>query len=159
MGSRCGSLRYVPFEETWPPVENNLGGPYWERRLSGKGVHAQDYTPPYKSRYSRSGTRAGLGRGYGGGRGGGGGSIGGKFKLFMACALAFSAIGGCALGIAGCMMPDEGGAGNGNGKGKGKGGRWKKLLGGGAGGSRKPRGRSQWGRRAGGLLGANRSED
>lgn len=44
MGSRCGTLRYVPFKETWPPVENNLGGPYWERKLAGKGVHSTGYT-------------------------------------------------------------------------------------------------------------------
>lgn len=42
--SRCGTLKYVPFEEgSWPPTENNLGGPYWERRLSEKGVHAPEY--------------------------------------------------------------------------------------------------------------------
>lgn len=157
MGSRCGSLRYVPFEESWPPVENNLGGPYWNRRLSGRGVHADDYTSAFESRYSRSGLRT---QGTAGGGGGDGSSGGGKFKLFVASALAFSAIGGCAMGIAGCLMGDEAGGGNGKRKAKGKGGFWKGLLsGGGAGGdARKPRGRSQWGRRSG-LLGGSRSED
>ncbi|CAM9859249.1 unnamed protein product, partial [Phaeothamnion confervicola] len=33
-GNRCGAIQWVPFEEEWPPTENNLGGPYWERRLA-----------------------------------------------------------------------------------------------------------------------------
>ena len=41
MGSRCGNIKYVPFQEDWPPRENNLGGPYWERKLNKIGVHAQ----------------------------------------------------------------------------------------------------------------------
>lgn len=43
MGSRCGNLKHVPFREDWPPRENNLGGPYWDRKLNKIGVHAPEY--------------------------------------------------------------------------------------------------------------------
>lgn len=48
MGNKCGTLRHVPFQETWPPTENNLGGPYWERVLNSKGLHAVEYEPPFE---------------------------------------------------------------------------------------------------------------
>lgn len=54
-GSRCGTLRHVPFEETWPPTENNLGGPYWERVLSGKGIHAKGYESSFRPKPSGGG--------------------------------------------------------------------------------------------------------
>lgn len=129
MGSKCGTLGYVPFEETWPPRENNLGGPYWERRLSGKGIYAPDYQPPFQgmSKYYRAGRQEfeeDEGR------------SGGGFGLFIACVLAFTAIGCFAMGIASCMVGDEGGPGH------------KRRSSGGV-AARKPRGRPQWARRAG----------
>ncbi|CAM9815553.1 unnamed protein product [Pylaiella littoralis] len=140
--SKCGSLRYVPFEESWPPTENNLAGPYWERRLEGKGIHAPGYTPAISApnKYSRAG---GIRRGSGTGGWGRDDIFGEQFKLFCACALTFAAIGGCALGCASCCS--EGGGGGG-----------RRRNGGGGAGS-KPRGRQQWARRAE-LLRA-RSED
>ncbi|CAM9508341.1 unnamed protein product, partial [Ectocarpus sp. 6 AP-2014] len=142
MGSRCGTLRYVPFEETWPPTENNLAGPYWERRRAGRGIHAPGYAPALSgpSKYVRAGGSSRAGRpGLGWGA-----AFLKKFKLFCAFAFTFAAIGACALGFASCFAGEDGGAGARRRKGAG-------------GGSRKPRGRHQWARRAG-ILGA-RSEE
>lgn len=142
MGSRCGTIRYVPFEESWPPTENNLAGPYWARRLEGKGVHAPDYTPAVAARNKYSRIRRGSGKG----RRGRDDIFGDNFKMFCACALTFAMIGGCALSCAGCCSEGGGGA---------RGGR---RNGGGGAGS-KQRGRPQWVRRAGlPVLGA-RSEE
>ncbi|CAM9826528.1 unnamed protein product, partial [Ectocarpus sp. 12 AP-2014] len=142
MGSRCGTLTYVPFEETWPPTENNLAGPYWERRRAGRGIHAPGYTPALSgpSKYVRAG---GSSRGGRPGVGWGAAFLK-KFKLFCAFAFTFAAIGACALGFASCFAGEDGGAGARRRKGAG-------------GGSRKSRGRHQWARRAG-ILGA-RSEE
>lgn len=57
MGSRCGTLRHVPFAEAWPPTENNLGGPYWERRLAGKGIYADGYSS-YANQHNSGGDGA-----------------------------------------------------------------------------------------------------
>lgn len=140
MGSRCGTLTYVPFKESWPPTENNLAGPYWERRLQGKGIHAPGYTPVLAGpdKYSRAGGIRRRGAG-----GGGGAFFGPNSRLFFACALTFAAIGACAMGFASCCSGDDAGPGASRRQG--------------GGGGRKPRGRHQWARRAG-ILGA-RSED
>lgn len=129
----------MPFSETWPPTENNLGGPYWERRLSGKGVHALDYTPPLQSRYSRNDRSGGLR-----------GDVvvanrrrkrEGGFGVFVACAMAFGVIGCCAMGVANCLIGAGAGGGSGGGESAGR-----RSVGG---GPRKARGRTKWGRRAG----------
>jgi len=155
MGSRCGTIRYVPFEETWPPTENNLAGPYWERRREGKGIHAPDYTPSVVAGASAAAGGLRTPKRYSRGRQGSrfaGRFFGPSTKLFFAFALTFAAITGCALGLAGCCSGEEAGAGGGV-----RGGRRRSSGGSGGAGARKPRGRPQWARRSG-MLGA-RNED
>lgn len=116
-GSRCGTLKYVPFEEDpWPLTENNLGGPYWERRLSQNGRHASEHVAPM-----------------------GAGGAGGAVKV--APALGPSSSSNTLLRIAGvlsCLMGDLrcGAVYRRRGRKNGKGGR--RFV-----GPRKPRGRSK----------------
>lgn len=147
MGSRCGTLRHVPFEETWPPTENNLAGPYWDRRLQRKGIHAVDYTPPHNSKYSRARVGPGFSSIRWQSRSQ---STKDRFGVgtFFTCLLVLAAIGGCALGCANFL--------GGNDDTSSMSARRRHSAGGiGSSASRqaRPRGRPQWSRRAEGTKG------
>lgn len=129
MGSKCGNLKHVPFQESWPPAENNLGGPYWERRLAGKGIHHPAYKLAHGVSSSASAARPPSAVAAKGLRVAGNSARGSLPGVSMAavCLTVFLCF--CVLGVAHCVS----GAGN-----RGA-GRWsKRSL-----GPRKPRGRSK----------------
>lgn len=147
MGSRCGTLRHVPFEESWPPTENNLAGPYWDRRIQRKGVHAVDYIPPYNSKYSRARVGPGFSSIHRQSRPK---STEDRFGVgtFFAFLLVFAAIGGCALGCANFLSDDNDTSSMSASRRRSAG-----RIGGRASRQARPRGRPQWSRRAEGTKG------